>query len=176
MTRQPLATHPQEIHWPAALASLTVGALFFALWFWLLPPVLGFAIRTAGPASWRWLAAIPSILGFAIALRCMWDFGATGRGTPAPMLPPSKLVITGFYRYVRNPMYFGFFLGWLGLWIVFGQASINAVLIVSTAFVAVLLFVVIYEEPHLRKTFGQDYIIYCQNVPRWLPRLHPWQQ
>src|SRR2546430_13638866 len=69
--------------WPITLASLAVGAAFFALWFWLLPQWLGFRVETAGAARWRWLATIPSVLGFAVALRCVWDFGWTGRGTPA---------------------------------------------------------------------------------------------
>ena len=74
--------------WLTTLAALLVGAAFFALWFWLLPGWLGFRVETAGKASWRWLAALPSVLGFAVALRCVWDFGWTGRGTPAPMVPP----------------------------------------------------------------------------------------
>src|SRR5262249_45257416 len=86
------------------LASLLVGAGFFALWFWLLPAWLGFHVDTTGAARWRWLAIVPSVLGFAVAIRCIWDFGRTGRGTPAPMAPPKKLVVVGFYRYVRNPM------------------------------------------------------------------------
>lgn len=87
--------------WSAALASLTVGLAFFSLWFWLLPQWLCFRV---GLSRWRWLAAVPSVLGFAVALRCVWDFGWTGRGTPAPVAPPKRLVV-GFYRYVRNPMY-----------------------------------------------------------------------
>ena len=67
--------------WPAAVASLAVGGAFFALWFWLLPSWLGFHVDTAGAARWRWVAAVPSVLGFAVALRCIWDFGWTGRGT-----------------------------------------------------------------------------------------------
>ena len=90
-----------------AAVSLMVGAAFFSLWFWLLPRWLGFSVEMAGSARWRWLAAIPSVLGFAVALRCVWDFGWTGRGTPAPIAPPQRLVIVGFYRYVRNPMYVG---------------------------------------------------------------------
>jgi protein-S-isoprenylcysteine O-methyltransferase Ste14 len=100
--------------WPAALASLAVGSAFFALWFWLLPQWLGFQVEIAGAARWRWLAAIPSVLGFAVALRCVWDFGWTGRGTPAPMIPPQRLVVVGFYRCVRNPMYLGLAVGWVG--------------------------------------------------------------
>jgi hypothetical protein len=70
--------------WLTAAASLAVGVAFFALWFWLLPRWLGFRVETAGAARWRWLAAVPSVLGFAVAMRCVWDFGWTGRGTPAP--------------------------------------------------------------------------------------------
>ena len=67
--------------------------------------------------------ALPSVVGFAVALRCIWDFGWTGRGTPAPFVPPQRLVVVGFYRYVRNPMYVGFAAGWIGLWIVFAHAD-----------------------------------------------------
>jgi hypothetical protein len=101
----------RSARWPVALASLAVGAAFFALWFWLLPPWLGFRVETPGLARWRWIASVPSVLGFAVALKCIWDFGWTGRGTPAPMIPPKRLVVTGFYRYVRNPVY----VGWAGL-------------------------------------------------------------
>ncbi len=160
-------------HWLTTLASLTVGCAFFALWFWLLPPWLGFHVSLGTP-SWRWFAVIPSVLGFAVAMRCVWDFGRTGRGTPAPMAPPQRLVVAGFYRYVRNPMYLGFFTGWLGLWIVFGRASILATALVDLVILCVIFFVLLYEEPTLRKKFGADYDEYCRNVPRWLPRLHPW--
>ena len=157
--------------WPQALASIAVGTAFFALWFWLLPGWLGFYMQTT---SWRWIAAVPSVLGFAVALRCVWDFGWTGRGTPAPIAPPRRLVAVGFYRFVRNPMYLGFFAGWLGLWIVFGRASTGAVAVAALVVLGVDLFVRLYEEPTLRKKFGAAYDGYCRNVPRWLPRLRPW--
>src|ERR1700748_293307 len=153
--------------WPTAIASLAVGAAFFALWFWLLPPWLGFHVDTTGAGRWRWLAALPAIFGFAIALRCIWDFGWTGRGTPAPMAPPRRLVVVGFYRYVRNPMYLGFFVGWAGLWIVFGRASVTAITVAVVGVLATALFVRLYEEPTLRKKFGADYDEYCRNVRRW---------
>jgi len=170
------ATPPaaQGDRWLTTVAALAVGAAFFGLWFWLLPPWLGFRVEAAGRARWRWLAAIPSVLGFAVALRCVWDFGWTGRGTPAPIAPPSRLVVVGFYRYVRNPMYLGFAAGWIGLWIVFGHANPVVIVSVLAAALGVHLFVVFYEEPTLRKKFGSDYIEYCQNVARWFPRLRPW--
>ena len=78
---------PSIEQWLTAAAALAVGAAFFALWFWLLPGWLGFRVESARTVGWRWLGAVPSVLGFAVALRCIWDFGWTGRRTPAPMAP-----------------------------------------------------------------------------------------
>jgi protein-S-isoprenylcysteine O-methyltransferase Ste14 len=110
-------------NWLVTAASLAVGAAFLGLWFWLLPPWLGFQVDLEGAARWRSVAAVPSVLGFAVALRCIWHFGWAGHGTPVPLAPPQKLVMVGFYRYVRNPMYLGFFLGWAGLWVIFGRGK-----------------------------------------------------
>ena len=162
--------------WLAVALSLFVGACFFALWFWLLPAWLGFRVEAAGAARWRWLAALPSVVGFAVALRCVWDFGWTGRGTPAPFIPPQRLVVVGFYRYVRNPMYVGFAIGWFGLWIVFGHANLGLMAAVAALALGMHLFVIFYEEPTLRGKFGKDYGEYCCNVRRWWPRLSPWTQ
>jgi protein-S-isoprenylcysteine O-methyltransferase Ste14 len=162
--------------WPTTVAALLVGAAFFALWFWLLTGWLGFRVETAGTSRWRWLAAVPSVLGFAVALRCVWDFGWTGRGTPAPVAPPQRLVVVGFYRYVRNPMYVGFAAGWIGLWVVFGHANPVAIATTVAVAFALHLFVVFSEEPTLRKKFGADYVEYCQNVGRWLPRFPGWSK
>jgi protein-S-isoprenylcysteine O-methyltransferase Ste14 len=162
--------------WLTAAASMLVGGAFFALWFWLLPRWLGFRVETPGAMHWRWLAAVPSVAGFAVALRCIWDFGWTGRGTPAPVAPPQRLVVVGFYRYVRNPMYVGFAAGWLGLWIVFGRANPETVIGTVAAAIGVHLFVVFYEEPTLRGKFGADYEEYCRNVRRWLPHVRAWKK
>jgi protein-S-isoprenylcysteine O-methyltransferase Ste14 len=174
--RLPAEAPAHENRWATTAASLVVGALFFALWFWLLPQWLGFRAEMPAEAPWRWLAAIPSVLGFAVALRCIWDFGWTGRGTPAPIAPPQRLVVVGFYRYVRNPMYVGFATGWVGLWIVFGRATREAIIGVVAAALAVHLFVAFYEEPTLKRKFGPDYEEYCRNVRRWLPRVSAWKK
>ena len=162
--------------WLTTVAALIVGAAFFVLWFWLLPGWLGLRAETAGTSRWRWLAAVPSVLGFAVAVLCVWNFGWTGRGTPAPMAPPQRLVVVGFYRDVRNPMYLGFAAGWIGLWVVFGHADLMAIACALAAALAVHLFVVFYEEPTLRKKFGNDYVDYCRNVRRWWPRLRAWKK
>jgi len=163
-----------SVHWGTTIASLVVGCAFFALWFWLLPPWLGFQVDATGSAGWRWMAAVPSVLGFAVAIRCIWDFGRTGRGTPAPMAPPQRLVVVGMYRYVRNPMYLGFFVGWAGLWVIFGRANLVAIAGAFAAVLGVALFVMLYEQPTLRKKFGADYEKYCRNVRPWIPRLRAW--
>jgi protein-S-isoprenylcysteine O-methyltransferase Ste14 len=172
--RVPAAGHGDS--WLTAVASLTVGAAFLALWFWLLPRWLGFSVDMVGAARWRWLAAVPSVLGFSVALRCIWDFGWTGHGTPAPIAPPQRLVVVGFYRYVRNPMYVGFAAGWIGLWVIFGHAEPALIAAVAAVALGVHLFVLFYEEPTLRKKFGADYDEYCRNVNRWWPRVRAWDK
>ena len=162
-------------NWLAAAPSLLAGCAFLTLWFWLLPRWLGFKVEAANGAPWRWLGVIPSALGFAVALRCIWDFGSTGHGTPVPVAPPQRLVVVGFYRYVRNPMYVGFTAGWIGLWMVFGHASVPLIAALAAVALGVHLFVLFYEEPTLRKKFGTDYEDYTRNVRRWLPRLHAWR-
>jgi protein-S-isoprenylcysteine O-methyltransferase Ste14 len=166
----------RDNRWLTTPISLVVGTAFFALWFWLLPQWLGFTVEMAGATHWRWLGAVPSVLGFAIALRCVWDFGWTGRGTPAPIAPPQRLVVVGFYRYVRNPMYVGFAAGWIGLWVIFGHPNPGLIAAVAVVALGVHLFVVFYEEPTLRKKFGADYEEYRRNVRRWWPRRRGWNQ
>ena len=93
-----------------------------------------------------------------------------------PIAPPQRFVVVGFYRHVRNPMYVGFFVGWLGLWVIFGRANLVAIIAAFVAVVAIAFFVRLYEEPTLQKMFGAAYREYCKNVPRWIPRIRPWHQ
>jgi protein-S-isoprenylcysteine O-methyltransferase Ste14 len=115
-----------------------------------------------------WLAFPLWVIGGLILLWSFWNFLVQGRGTPAPIDPPRELVATGFYRYVRNPMYVGVLLMLIGhfLWFQF----IGLIVYAALAFLAVHLFVTLYEEPTLRKKFGASYEQYLRRVPRWIPR------
>ncbi len=119
-----------------------------------------------GPASYSGL--VPLLAGLSVIVACFVDFVRRGRGTPAPYDPPRELVITGLYRYVRNPQYVGVVL------VVVGEALLSgaAVLFGYAAFLAVAyhLFVRYYEEPTLSRLFGEAYAQYRVSVPRWLPR------
>ena len=108
-------------------------------------------------------------VGGAVYAWCVWDFASFGRGTPAPIDAPKKLVIRGLYRFTRNPMYVGV-LTVVAAWAVLFQA---ASLIVYAVAVATMfqLFILVYEEPHLEGLFGDDYRAYRSEVGRWLPRL-----
>ena len=113
--------------------------------------------------------AIPLWLsGGAILLWSFWNFLIEGRGTPAPIDPPKELVVTGFYRYVRNPMYFGVLLILIGYFLWFGFWSL--LVYTAFAFIATHLFVTLYEEPTLKKKFGKSYEDYLKQVPRWIPK------
>ena len=115
-----------------------------------------------------WLALPLWAIGGVILLWSFWNFLVQGRGTPAPIDPPKALVATGFYRYVRNPMYVGILLVLLGhfLWLMFVWLLSYAAIV----FLAFHLFVTLYEEPTLRKKFGASYEEYLHRVPRWIPK------
>ena len=108
------------------------------------------------------------LLGSIVLLWCFWDFTFKGHGTPAPIVPPRELVATGFYRYVRNPMYMGILAILIGhfLWFGYWNLLIYAVIV----FVAFNTFVAYYEEPTLKRKFGESYEAYLKRVSRWIPR------
>ncbi len=112
---------------------------------------------------------VVTLAGSVIALWCVFIFALDGRGTPIPLVPPRRLVIRGPYRVVRNPMAIGVGLALLGVAIFYESTQI---LIAVTFFMlAIHVMVTQYEEPTLRRTFGSDYVAYCERVNRWLPRL-----
>jgi protein-S-isoprenylcysteine O-methyltransferase Ste14 len=105
--------------------------------------------------------------GAVLTLWCVFTFAFIGRGTPAPFDPPRQLVVRGPYRFVRNPMYIGAALALAGA--VFFYRSLP-LLVYTVLFVLIThLFVVVYEEPTLGRTFGTEYEEYRQGVRRWWP-------
>lgn len=115
----------------------------------------------------RYAAFVLYFVGAAIGLWCVLGFIRYGRGTPAPFDPPRKLVVHGLYHWVRNPMYVGGFLFILGHVVWFGSMWVAAYLACMSG--AAMMFVVLYEEPVLKRTFGEEYEYYRRNVPRWIP-------
>jgi protein-S-isoprenylcysteine O-methyltransferase Ste14 len=127
------------------------------------PPRL---IAWAAPAAWCAIAVIA--VGVLLYLACVWVFATQGRGTPGLWDSPRRVVTTGPYRWVRNPIYLA------ALLIVSGQAwlflSLDLLIYAAALAVAFHLFVTCYEERRLRARFGEPYDAYRRTVRRWLPR------
>ncbi len=129
-------------------------------------PLLGFS-------PFRIVGALLIAAGLPVLLDSFVRFAVKGLGTPAPVFPTCHLVVTGFYRYVRNPMYVAV------VSVIVGQGlvvpSLRVLLYGAFVWLGFHLFVLAYEEPKLRATFGAEYGVFCAHVPRWVPRLHPWR-
>lgn len=131
------------------------------VWSGVVLPVSVGAAQVAG--------AVVVVSGAVLALWCVGTFIVIGRGTPAPFDPPRCLVLAGPYLVVRNPMYIGAALALAGAALFYESWALLAY---CAAFAIVThLFVVGYEEPSLRTTFGAAYDSYCERVQRWWPSL-----
>jgi protein-S-isoprenylcysteine O-methyltransferase Ste14 len=122
-----------------------------------------------GFAGFRVLGALLFVAGLSVLLDSFARFALKGLGTPAPPLPTRHLVVSGLYRRVRNPMYVAVVSLILGQGLFF--ASPPVLYYGAAAWAFFHLFVVLYEEPTLRRTFGAEYETFCAAVPRWIPRL-----
>lgn len=126
--------------------------------FYLLPQLAGVAVLAIGQRF------------FWASLR---RFAEEGEGTLAPWDPPRRLVVSGPYRYVRNPMISGVTLNLFGLALLLLSPPLLAW---AAAFLAVnSIYIPLVEEPQLERRFGESYREYCRNVPRVIPRLRPWE-
>jgi protein-S-isoprenylcysteine O-methyltransferase Ste14 len=120
----------------------------------------------------RAVSVMLAVMGSSVLLEAFWRFAWIGRGSPAPVLPTTTLVVSGFYRFVRNPMYVAVIAlvlaqaAWLWRWELVVYAAI-----LLTCF---HLFVLVYEEPTLASQYGDSYKRYCRHVRRWIPRVRPW--
>jgi len=139
------------------------GSVLVLIPYWLLD---GFPRPERGPLTW--VGMLIMLLGAAVYFRCAWEFAVRGLGTPAPIAPTKFLVTTALHRYMRNPMYIGV------LGVLLGEAATFRALVLleyaAFCFAAAYLFVLFYEEPTLRRQFGESYEEYRRSVPRWIPR------
>jgi len=126
-----------------------------------------------GISSLRLVGVLLIAAGLTVLLDSFARFALQGLGTPAPIFPTRHLVVSGLFRYVRNPMYIAVVSLILGQGLFFG--SILALEYGVAVFAGFYLFVLIYEEPTLLKSYGREYEEFCANVPRWIPHLRPWQ-
>jgi len=176
---QPAFPHQEEASVSRAMAILG-SALFFVVAPMMIAGVVPWLVthwEFQAPFAGVELTRVAGIALIIVGLPGLLDsfarFAIQGIGTPAPVAPTENLVVTGLYRYVRNPIYVAV------VAIVLGQATLfgDARLLWYGAFLwlAFHLFVVAYEEPTLRETFGSEYEDYRANVPRWIPRLTPWR-
>jgi protein-S-isoprenylcysteine O-methyltransferase Ste14 len=124
-------------------------------------------VRPAALGAPQVAGTIIGTAGVLLALWCISTFVWIGRGTPAPFDPPRRLVIRGPYRFVRNPMYIGAGLALAGAALFYESLPLLAY--GGVFLLACHLFVLAYEEPTLKRTFGPDYEAYCQRVSRWWP-------
>lgn len=159
----------------AVVRTLVVGTVFLSIWIYWLP--LAFSRFEKVPLvprnQWAWpIVAI----GLAISFWCAMEFAVRGHGTPAPFDPPRRLVVSGLYRWVRNPMYVGLGLMLIGETLLIPQIWREMAALIVMLWAAVTLLVVYFEEPALRRLFGRDFEEYCRNVPRWIPRLRPFDK
>lgn len=124
--------------------------------YWVVARVTGVILIIAG--------VVPAASAFV-------EFVKAG-GTPIPLAPTQRLVVSGFNRYIRNPMYFGLIVAILGQALLFGSLALVWYALIAWAICAG--FVLVYEEPTLVRTYGAEYESYRRNVPAWWPRLRPW--
>ena len=144
-----------------------VGLVPWWISHWIIrPPFFGLRI-------FQVLGVLLILAGTPAVLDSFARFAWQGLGTPAPIFPTQQLVVSGFYRYVRNPMYVGL------VWVIVGQgllfADLRLFYYVAAVWLATHIFVITYEEPTLRRTYGVEYELSCSHVPRWIPRLTPWK-
>jgi protein-S-isoprenylcysteine O-methyltransferase Ste14 len=154
-----------------AVRAAIFGTGFIFLWGWVALSLHHRYDITLGIVLSDWARALGIALmaaGGTLAFACVTTFVTSGEGTPAPFDPPRKFVAVGPYRSVRNPMYIGGFIVLFG----FGLYERSAAILFFTLpwLLFAHLFVLVYEEPHLRSTFGAPYEVYCRSVRRWLPR------
>lgn len=132
----------------------------------MLPPLFGLE-------AVRWLGVGLILVGVVVLIDAFARFAWRGLGTPAPTFPTKRLVVTGLYRHVRNPMYCAIIGMILGQGLLLGDVRLFAY--DALVWWSFHLFVLGYEEPTLQRTYGGDYAAFRAAVPRWIPRRRAWR-
>ena len=158
------------------LLPFVVTVVVPGLILWLAGPD-SFGVWESAPVSRVLLPVLGvALIGFGLVLMVATIrlFVTVGKGTLAPWNPTQRLVVRGVYRHVRNPMISGV------CFILLGEAVLAASVLLLGWFVFAVILNAVYiplvEEPGLVKRFGEEYLAYKQNVPRWIPRLTPWEE
>lgn len=148
-----------------------------AIPIWLFNSFASYDTRWVGMNSLTWTGMVTGGLfvwvGLILFVLCVNLFALIGQGTLAPWDPTKKLIIYGPYRHVRNPMITGVAMMLIGQAIFWGSWIIG-----TWAGIFILInhvYFIFSEEPGLEKRFGESYVKYKANVPRWVPRLKPWK-
>jgi protein-S-isoprenylcysteine O-methyltransferase Ste14 len=144
-----------------------VGAVLVPWW------LTGWRVQHLFP-RWGLVQAVGAVLIVAGLIPPVHVFGQFVRagGTPMPGAMTARLVVAGFNRYVRNPIYLGAVTIFVGEALLLGRVSL--LIYAAAVWVGAAAFVRWYEEPALAQRFGADYDAYRRAVPAWVPRLHPW--
>jgi protein-S-isoprenylcysteine O-methyltransferase Ste14 len=152
------------------IRAVVYATLFVSLVLIFLPAAVLARAGVQAPevfGAWQLAGILLGAVGAAIALSCILAFAVVGRGTPAPFDPPRRLVVTGPYRFVRNPMYIGAAMALAGAALFYQSWALVGYLIALA--VVTHLLVTFYEEPTLRRMFGDEYRGYCARTGRWWP-------
>ena len=160
-----------------ALIGSAIFFIFGPVAIMVLIPWLPTKWKSGNVPDWWWIVRISGgilvLAGAAGMVNSFFHFAVDGLGTPAPVAPPTHLVVSGLYRYVRNPMYIS------GIAVILGQALLlgrwELIAFAAIVWIFPAAYVKWREEPVLTKKFGAEYDEYRAAVPAWIPRLRPWK-
>lgn len=150
--------------------SVLRAAGFIALYFVALPGAFVILNDRLGWPRWQdsvfdSVGTLLIVSGVGVCLYCTWQFWRLGRGTPVPIQPPDRLVVSGLFRFSRHPMYVAYVAIGIGVFLVEGHLAL--LLYPLALFLLAQLYLVKLEEPRLVERFGDEYKDYCRRVPRW---------
>src|SRR5688500_4616230 len=156
-----------------------LSLLFRNLLFTILQPGVVVVLLPYLLLTWRGYEFVPRtfstthlagaaliVAGVLIMATCILRFVTEGKGTISPIDPTKKLIVRGLYRYSRNPMYVGAMLILIGETIFWWSAALA--LYAAVVFIAFNVFIILHEEPRLRREFGPEYESYLHEVGRWV--------